>query len=640
MVVRPARSRNPRVKRDPPDNSASGSGVKRCHGCRKATSDTKQVVHNGLQLIRVRYGIPYVELPDCEVSELSRLLSFLLLQGKERSPVAFPRRQVGGKDVNGLCNLQRLCRRSRWELAHSMNSIKRNLASGCKRHTPSKSGDWVRQVCSKPPPSSSEYLAFVRREVTQLFRPGWDKRYGSFVGNHLPNPSARFEKLSRADHLWSGRRDEFITACMYETEVAPLFTARYKEVMSSGKIRPLVLFDEKIDLLGPLHKLIYSHLRGTDWLLCGPPTNERITSVCVRGYQTSVDLVNATDGLSHDTAECILESLFFTSVKIPRSIRSLAFASLSPVFKDGEGVIRRVRHGQMMGSYLSFPLLCLQSYIAARWASRFDSESRYLVNGDDCIISASRGITVRDYPRGYRLNSDKTIVARNVVEVNSTAFLRGGRGWREVRHLRRGGATSTDWQGMMHMASAVSSAGPAWVDAYQRARIGRRWGFLPSQLGHKTYVAYLRERQMSRSRYYTTLPSPDDKMDMTSLVRIRGRGPTAIEAEALRSFFWENGRRGGLKRDVFSPSCGKVRRTYGYRSQPCSSYVSYVCCRRMDRLSNTCQKKADFFLLPEEFETEEESRALIALSSLRCQSKCYKEHSDDCLCALANEGRV
>jgi hypothetical protein len=640
MVVRPARSRYPRVKRDPSDNSASGSEVKRCRDCFRAVDDAKQVVHNGLQLLRVRYGIPYSELPDCEVSELSRLLSFLLLQGKERIPVAFPRRQAAGRDVNGLCNLQRLCRRSRWELAHSMNSIKRNLPAGCKRHTPSKSDDWVRQACSQPPPTSPEYLAFVRREVTRLFRSGWDKNYGSFVGNHLPNPTARREKLSRADLLWSGRRSEFITACMYETEVAPLFTARYKEVLSAGKLRPLLLFDEKLDLLGPLHKLIYSHLRGTDWLLCGPPTNERITSVCVREYQTSVDLVNATDGLSHDVAECILESLFFTSVKIPRSIRSLAVASLSPLFRDRRGVIRRVRHGQMMGSYLSFPLLCLQSYIAARWASRFDRESRYLVNGDDCIISASRGITVQDYPKGFRLNSDKTIVAQNVAEVNSTAFLRGRSGWREVRHLRRGGALSTDWQGMMHMASAVSSAGPAWVDAYQRARIGRRWGFLPSQLGHKTYAAYLRERQMSRRRYFTTLPSPDDQMDMTSLVRIRGRDPTAIEAEALRSFFWENGRRGGSKRDVFSPSCGKVRRTYGYRVKPCSSYVSYVCCRRLNRLGDTYRKKASFFLLPEEFETEEESRALIALQSLRAQSVCYREHTDDCLCALANQGRV
>jgi len=409
--------------------------------------------------------------------------------------------------------------------------------------------------------------------------------------------------------------------------------ARYKEVLSAGKVRPLLIYDEKVDLLGPLHKLIYSHLRGFDWLLCGPPTEERMASVCVREYQTSVDLVNATDGLHHSVVERILDALFFTSVKIPRSLRALAKASFSPVFVDGSGVHRRVRHGQMMGSYLSFPLLCLQSYLAARWAARFDPSARFLVNGDDTVISASRGIAVQDYPEGFRLNSDKTIVARNVVEVNSTAFLRSGGRWREVRHLRRGGALSTDYQGMLHMALAVVRAGPQWVDAYQRARIGRRWGFLPSQIGHSTYVAWKRERQMSRRRNFTPLPSPDDTMDMTSLRRIRGRDPTAVEAEALRSFFWEHGRRGGLKRDVFSPSCGKIRRGYSYRVRPCERFVSYVCCRRISRLEARRLPVPGFFLLPEEFETEEEMRALDAL-------RCWRggRHLDGCPHALVIEG--
>jgi len=357
-----------------------------------------------------------------------------------------------------------------------------------------------------------------------------------------------------------------------------------------------------------------------------------MASVCVREHQTSVDLVNATDGLHHKVAETILDALFFTSVEIPRSIRALAFASLSPIFKDRSGVHRRVRHGQMMGSYLSFPLLCLQSYLAARWAARFDDCARFLVNGDDCVISASRGITVGDYPEGFRLNSDKTIVAQNVVEINSTAFLRVRGGWREVRHLRRGGALSTDYGGMLHMATAVLNAGRPWVDAYQRARIGRRWGFLPSQVGHSTYVAWKRERQMLRRRNFTVLPSPDDTMDLTSLVVVRGRDATAVEAEALRSFFWENGRRGGLKRDAFSPSPGKVRRTYSYRVRPCSRFLSYVCCQRIERLEARRGPAPGFFLLPEDFETDEERRAIIAL-------RCYRlgGHLDGCPHALVDD---
>jgi hypothetical protein len=385
--------------------------------------------------------------------------------------------------------------------------------------------------------------------------------------------------------------------------------ARYKEVQSAGKKRPLLIFDDKVDLLAPLHKLLYKKLCEKDWLLCGPPTDERMTSVCVNEYQTSVDLVSATDGLSHDVSSVILDSLFFTSVKIPRSIRSLAYASLRPGFLGSGGEFLRVRHGQMMGSYLSFPLLCLHSYCAARWAARFDVNATFLVNGDDCVISASRGITVQDYPLGYRLNSDKTIVAKNVAEVNSTCFLHSRGRWRVVRHLRRGGAT-LDYQGMLHMASAVLVS-PKYVDAYQRARIGRRWGFLPSQLGHTTYPSFKRERGF-RSRTHTALPLAPFKRD-ERLTVLRGE-PSAVESEALRSFFWEHSRE-GRKRDVWNPSCGFIRRTYGYRAQPYWSRLSFV--NWAARNSCLVTRKRPVAFSPNDFVTEEEERGLHMLDLMR-----------------------
>lgn len=614
----PARSRDPRRNQGPPDKSASGSGVKRCT-CRATDMCIKQVVHNGLQLLRVRYGLPYVELPDCSPDELSRLLSFLLLQGKERRSVVFPRRQRPGNSIDGLCSLQRLGRRHRWELALSMSSIKRNLPPGCAACTPSRRSSWEGTACSQPPPPSDEYLEHVRRVSAHIFTAGWDSHYRSFVGNYLPNPTARKPLRSRADLLWAGRREEFFNATLRETDLPPSLTARYKEVMSAGKVRPLLIFDEFVDLLGPMHKCMYRHLQGLDWLLCGPPTEERMESTCVREYQTSVDLVNATDGLHHSVIEVILDTAFFSSCWIPRSLRALAKTSYRPLF-ESRGQLLRVTHGQMMGSYLSFPLLCIQSYCAASWAARFDDKARFLVNGDDCVISASRGITVQDYPHGYRLNSDKTIVSRSVVDVNSTVFLKKQKGgWRLVRHLRRGGAP-TDYAGMMHMASAVVAAGPCWVDAFQRARIGRRWGFLPSQIGHWTYAAWLRERQMSRRRTPSSLPDPGSPQDETSLRRIYGRDPRPLESEALRAFLWREGRRGGLKRDEFRPSCGEIRRTYGYRARPCWSFLSFVGPRMRRKLHSP--PAARFFLVPDEFETEEEERDLLQLRIFRLALRC------------------
>jgi len=595
------------------DNPASGSTVKRCSVCAQHSRDTKETIHNGLQLIRVRYGLPYSELPDCNSSELSRFLSFLLLQGQARTSVAFPRRQRQGK--GDLCSLQRLCRKDRWALAHSCASIKRNLPKGCVRHTPSGRSEWEQNVLSPPPPTSPEYLQHVRSVVSQVFSPCWDKEYFLHVGKYLPNPSSRKPKFSRADLVWSGRRSEFFTKTTSEQDLAPVIEARYKEVYSTGKMRPLLIFDENTDLLAPLHTCMYSYLRRKEWLLCGPPTEEQMSSVCANEYQTSVDLVSATDGLCHDVAEVILDTLFFASAKIPRSIRSLAKASLSPTFRDSRGVLRRVRHGQMMGSYLSFPLLCLQSYCAATWAARFDKDARYLVNGDDTVISASRPIHLQDYPSGFKLNEGKTIRAKNVVEINSTAFLMSKGKWREVRHLRRGGAL-TDFPGMMHMAKAVC-VDPGFVDAFQRCRIGRRWGFLPSQLGHMTYPAYRRERSLRVRRNYTPLPEPVfDSSFPEELVRITGRNSTPVEAESLRVAFWRHGRMGGMKRDVYSPSCGSIRRTFSYRDKPCTSYTSFVT-GKAAKLSLLGRKKPEWFLVPANYRSEEEERGLASLEQFR-----------------------
>lgn len=332
-----------------------------------------------------------------------------------------------------------------------------------------------------------------------------------------------------------------------------------------------------------------------------------MTSVFVNACQTSVDLTAATDGLCHDVAEAILDVAFFSCEKVPRTLRALAKGSLSPWVTMEDGGRRKVSHGQMMGAYLSFPLLCLQSYFAARWAARFDGEARFLVNGDDTVISAKREVAAEEYPYGFRLNNNKTIRARDIVELNSTVFLRRGGKWREVKHLRRGGGSSS-YSGMMHMAKAVSSR-PVWADAFVRSRIGRRWGFLPSQLGIRTYPAYLREQGLSSKRDFSALPEPPNTLD-DRLRCIVGRDASPVEAEDLRDFLWQYGRGKGMKRDEWSPTPGAIRRTYHYRSgRPWSrlSFVSWA-----GRKSGSSVKTPRFYL-PGGSDTEEEKVGLLLL---------------------------
>ncbi|QGY72573.1 RNA dependent RNA polymerase [Plasmopara viticola lesion associated ourmia-like virus 43] len=533
--------------------------------CSKTAYDTKMAVRAGLRVVRIRYGIPYSELPDTVENSLESYLLYLLSQGKVRATVCFPRRQ-SPPDGEGLRSLVRLGRKERWEFAHTVNSFKRNLPTGCRLHTPSKRPLWEKVVFSKPPPTSPEYLRFVKAEVSRIFRPGWDRRYYDNVNSFVPRASAREipsdKSASRADLIWKGRQEEFIRRCTVEGQCYTDLDCRYKEVLSAGKVRPLTIFSSKMDVLGPLHTTLYDYLSEKPWLLRGSPTAERMRNICVNRVQTSVDLVNATDGLRHDVAEEILDSLFFSSISVPRSIRLLAKETLRPVV-DGA---RKVTHGQMMGAYLSFPLLCLQSYLAARWAARFDSKATFLVNGDDTVISASREVLDEDYPDFFELNAKKTIRAENTVEINSTVFLREGGRWREVRHLRRGTALP-GYLGTLHLARACAPSA-RWSDAFVKSRIGRKWGFLPSQLGlHRSSRAvWRREVSMRKSRFYTDLPCPDVVRD-EAIDLIRGYDPDPDETRALQAHMFAHGRTVAC-REIYSPSIGTVRRSYRYRLSP------------------------------------------------------------------------
>lgn len=592
------------------DKSARGSEVQTCLSCRKAEADTRVSVSNGLRLIRIRYGIPYSELPDLKVIELDRYLRFLLLEGQERPCVKFPRRQRPGKaDEDGVLPLERLWRRQRWEFAHSVASLKRNLPAGCRRCSPSKLSEWRQTVTRSPPPLPDGYEAFVRREVRRLFRRNWDRNYEDFVNRFVPEASARKPLRSRGDFVLANRgggkefRRNTLAGKGFDT--GPL-TCRYKEVLSAGKVRALTIFDERVDILGPLHKMIYNHLSSFDWLLVGSPTEAKISSVCVHAYQTSVDFVSATDNLSLEVASIILECLLARAERVPGAVKTLACNSLPVVVDTQEGTLE-VSNGQMMGGYLSFPLLCIQSYLGARWATRH-LDANYLINGDDTLISADEPVRSESYPSGmYVLNDGKTIRAQKVAEINSTCFLQDGKGrWREVRHLRRG-SFLPDFPGLLHAAAACRSQ-VAWSDAFVRSRIGTGWGLSPKQLGlhPKSYPGFQRNSEFRRRRVDTPLPMPASEVDES--LRVLYGEPDSEAVFALCEDLRNNGRNTRRKRDVFSPSKGEVRRSFRYLKVGPRSRLTYLSSLRAAGLIKS--EKTRSYRVPAWYETREESEGI------------------------------
>jgi len=263
----------------------------------------------------------------------------------------------------------------------------------------------------------------------------------------------------------------------------------------------------------------------------------------------------------------------------------------------------------MMGGYLSFPLLCLQSYLAARWATR-DTKAKFLVNGDDTLIASTRAVADSDYPSGFRLNVEKTIRAQTVVEVNSTVFLRGKGKWREVHHLRRGGAFP-DYRGMLHLAAAVRGR-VEWTDAFIRSRIGQRWGFLPSQLGLHPASLPAFHRQFGMGRYHTDLPSLDAEVPDFGIARLPG-SPDADEIDALSALLWERGRPTG-DRVPEPPSHGKLRRTFGYR-EPVNwrgSKLTYL--SHLKSLTVPRKDKVETYSVPADYVSKREDEAIRRLS--------------------------
>jgi len=417
------------------------------------------------------------------------------------------------------------------------------------------------------------------------------------VQDFVPRASARLEKKSRADLLLSKRggdkefRRNVLVGKGFSTE--PL-RARYKEVLSAGKVRALTIFDERNDLLGPLHKMIYDHLSSFDWLLVGPPTEGRITSSCTLAVQTSVDLVAATDNLSLSVASTILDCLLARASRVPGEIKVLASNAL-PCFVEAGGQEIQVSHGQMMGSYLSFPLLCLQSYIAALWATR-GVEAKILVNGDDTLISSDRPVSSECYPPGFTLNEVKTIRAKGVAEINSTCFLKDGKGrWRRVDHLRRG-SFLTDFSGMLHAAAAVRSS-VKWTDAFVRSRVGKSWGLSPAQLGlhPRSYPGFCRDREIHKKRLYTDLPERPWTLD-ESLVALRGR-PAEDERIALQIHLRNCGRFRAEDKGSFNPSRGWVRRSFCYLKRSPRSMLTFLSKLASLRLAKV--EKAERYYCPE-----------------------------------------
>nr|UYL94526.1 MAG: RNA-dependent RNA polymerase [Botourmiaviridae sp.] len=366
-------------------------------------------------------------------------------------------------------------------------SIKKLLPDSCRCMESVLLDDLVRRLGRAPRALPSGYLKFVRAETNRIFPKGWDSSYEGYCLSTSPPLTSCCEEGRAAGGVLSVLRDgqaSYLDRVLHgKGSLCPLYTGKLLVVQSAGKPRPLTKFPAESLFLKPLHKSIYRNLSRQPWLLRGPPREAELRKAGFKrgsGVLVSGDYRSATDNLPIEVMEAALEQLLRNAVFVPDNVKELARRACRPrLFSEKDCL--DVRVGQMMGSLLSFPLLCLQNYLSFRWAvSQSGQRGRVpvMINGDDILFQTS----VPDFPTrwfevvaevGLEVEETKTSVEESFGSLNST-LLR----WNEK------GLLSPAWSprmGMLRPADHPGGLGSSFLSflagspAEYRFRAGRVW---------------------------------------------------------------------------------------------------------------------------------------------------------------------
>jgi len=284
-------------------------------------------------------------------------------------------------------------------LQMGFQSIKKLLPDSCRCMESGLLDDLVNRLGSAPRVLPVGYLSFVKKETSRLFPKGWDASYEGYCLTTSPPLTSCCEagrsaggSLGTLSMGQSGFLDRVLHGL--GPRLCPRYCGELLVVQSAGKPRPLSKFPAEALFLKPLHKTIYGNLSKRDWLLRGPPSKESLHRAGFReggGRLVSGDYRSATDNLPIEVMEAALDVMLSNAISVPDNVKELARRACRPIlFSDSDSL--EVRVGQMMGSLLSFPFLCLQNYLSFRWAVRSTGRTGrvpVLINGDDILFQTN-----------------------------------------------------------------------------------------------------------------------------------------------------------------------------------------------------------------------------------------------------------
>lgn len=291
---------------------------------------------------------------------------------------------------------------------------------------------YVRLLSEPAPPPPGGFIQSAFADLDKMFERGWDRSWHSSVSNSTLSTSActelpRSQGGARGLALSEGfSKFDFLQACSGEVDLGAPAPVRVSKVVCDGKKRLVTVSPARYGILSPLHRLLYNHISRFDWLLRGeasPACFSRFQSVEGEDF-VSGDYESATDNLNLEVAEAILGFILRRCSYVPIRVREFALASLrADLLVEGKRVEHR--RGQLMGSLLCFPLLCLQNYLAFRFlVPRRGVPVK--INGDD-IVFRSRPEEYKVWAAGVariglKLSLGKTSISSSWFSLNSTFF--------------------------------------------------------------------------------------------------------------------------------------------------------------------------------------------------------------------------
>lgn len=341
------------------------------------------------------------------------------------------------------------------EIQMAFQSIKKLLPSACKCLRGSMLSDLHTRLTRSPPRLSPAYLANCRRVLSEIFTDGWDKSWWGKTRSFTPSLGSCVNSGRSKGGQLSALAEEGHEAWL-ESLYLPKGELKGELLLvdSSGKPRPLTKFECSSSVLRPLHGIIYDKISQCKWLLRGDVSTEKLWDAGFRengGSLVSGDYVSASDNLPIEIAELILDFAWSKSKHVPAAIWRYAVAAQRPslTYEDEDHLKSDFipTLGQMMGSYLCFPLLCLQNYLAFRWALACAElnvdDVPVLINGDDILYQIQDvkffSIWVQKIMEvGFEVEQSKTSVSSLYGSINSTLVRWGGGKLRVRRTYRMG----------------------------------------------------------------------------------------------------------------------------------------------------------------------------------------------------------